>query len=245
MTPLLAVALALVLAACGKKEPPAAPAQEPPQQAPAANEPLSPYGGYARLEPLLAELRAEAEGAEVPRFDIEAAFNSGFNEMDYGFLHNLREAGLPPVPDVQGAASEKGGLKCRKDGWKYLERHPAGTDGYEECCRRNPKSKTTATDMGDSVLLMTKGDGYADTWHCYRWQPRRKTWSPHGEEQLVDAFESYADKIFGTAAQAGDQQRAVGLSGRAKALAAFTNRLKHEGARYRLELERKRLQAPR
>lgn len=38
-----------------------------------------------------------------------------------------------------------------------------------------------------------------------------------------------------------DLQRAAALQGRARVLSANQNRLKHEGAKYRVELERRRL----
>lgn len=233
-------------AACGRKEPAPAPqpAPEPPAAA-AAPAAMIPDGGYEGLAPVVAELQAEAQadGESLSAHDVRSAFDSGFKEMDYRFLHNLtlEEAGLPPVPDLPGDSSEAGGLKCRKDGWVYLTAHPGWEEGYEECCRRKTKSKTTSTDMGGSVLLMTRPDGYADSWSCYRWQPRRRTWSAYGEEQLVDAFEFYAERNFGAFKQAEDQARAGALQGRARVLAAHHNRLKHEGAKYRVELERRRL----
>lgn len=236
----------LGLAACGRKEPPPAPqpAPEPPAAA-AAPAAMIPDGGYERLAPVVAELQAEAsaDGETLDAKDVRSAFDSGFKEMDYRFLHNLtlEETGLPPVPDLPGHASEAGGLKCRKGGWVYLEAHPGPEEGYEECCRRNTKSKTTSADMGDSLLIMTRPDGYADSWRCYRWQPRRRTWSPYGEEQLVDAFEFYAERNFGALKQAEDQARAGALKGRARVLAVHHSRLKHEGAKYRVELERARL----
>lgn len=218
--------------AAGCKKTPAPPSSEetraepspPPPPAPAPVV-MIPDGGYERVDALL----TQAAGSATPSRDQAVSeFRRGFSEMDYRFLHHLtpEETMLPPVPSRPGDPSEQGGLKCSKSGvWEYPQAHPKGEDGHEECCRRNTKTRTRTSVAGDQLIMITQGDGYADTWDCYRWQPRRKTWSAYGEEELVNGFEFYVNKTYGA-------QRALSVQ----------NQLFYEGAMYRIELERKRLQ---
>ena len=271
-----AILIVIVVAAGGawqryrsaEKTPPPAPKSSSVCQAPGGSVPavaapadiaMIPDGGYSRLQPLLEQMQSEGSGVGVSFSleDIKGPFRAGFVEIDYGFNNKLtpEETSLPPIPVVQGVSTEKGGLKCRKDDWEYLERHPNPGEGYAECCKRNTKSKTSSWAAGDMMYKMTKPDGYADTWSCYSWQTKRKTWSPYAEEDFLRGFEFYAEKHFGLQKQIEAQQQAdqafakIGASGgapsatdhKARILGGSHLKFVLEGALYRLELERRRL----
>jgi hypothetical protein len=245
----------------------AAAPEDPPLQGRAAAAPtgFDASKGLSRLDPLLEEIRSEAEmyGFTVSLGDLRSWFEKEAKPLAPGVArYRGEEAGLSPLEVQEFDSREEREVlrgivsRCSINGkWVYDVAMPeSGPDeGVTECWHRpwGRKSSLMVNAIAFTSAPMSR-------WERYTWQPRNRRWAPYSEADEGRILEHIIDKEYGYDAESKDRENASEqirmIEDRPApneysqkenlkwaVLGAYRSRVIREGALYRIEVERARV----